>query len=426
MKRFSIALFLIVVQPYLYAGTGLLFKVSSSGLNISVTSTRMNHEYPAAGIKINTPGYSLAHIGVDCILANNGYCLFAVNDRTPTTLAINGPTNGTLVLSLCLNGKGAISCQTYHVSLKATRAQWIIVSDTMTNQILTFPANSNGNIIPSYSLTSDGVGITTPYGLYLDTATNSLWVSNYSNGTTGNVSQFNLPAEGVNLPPLVTLSGPTTTLTGPTGAATDSAGNLYVADYSNNSIDVFPPGSDSSSAPSRVIESNPNTNLQNTYLANPGSIGVTPTGIIYVANSGNYSVFSSSLIAFTAGSNGNIDPSNLYQSFAPGAVPAGLWIDSAGHIWVTDFINNTIQEFQPDTNGTFLLLRTIAGGNTVLDQPYGIAVDLAGYIYVACCNAGQGKILVFAPEADGNASPIQTITSTSSSLQCPTGLTIQQ
>jgi sugar lactone lactonase YvrE len=58
-------------------------------------------------------------------------------------------------------------------------------------------------------------------------------------------------------------------------------------------------------------------------------------------------------------------------------------------------------------------LRTIAGSNTLIVQPEGIAVDSRGYLYVANLygggTSGNGNILVFAPNANGNIAPIATI-----------------
>jgi sugar lactone lactonase YvrE len=55
--------------------------------------------------------------------------------------------------------------------------------------------------------------------------------------------------------------------------------------------------------------------------------------------------------------------------------------------------------------------RTIAGSNTGMINPDGIAVDAAGRIYVADPFAAtSGAVLIFGPNADGNAAPIATIT----------------
>jgi hypothetical protein len=78
--------------------------------NLTITSNIPNHTYPNAGIKITTPGYTLA----GCTMNSNGYCLFSVSNTqaatiqaapstcqagtvqfTPTVSQVNNPTGGT-------------------------------------------------------------------------------------------------------------------------------------------------------------------------------------------------------------------------------------------------------------------------------------------------------------------------------------------
>ncbi len=96
------------------AKSGLLFKIAESGAPASADiilclngkgalscqnyhvsaqslalSTVARHDYPAAGIKVLTPGFEVT----GCTpYYPNGYCLFAVNLQTPTTILLNGTT----------------------------------------------------------------------------------------------------------------------------------------------------------------------------------------------------------------------------------------------------------------------------------------------------------------------------------------------
>jgi hypothetical protein len=57
-------------------------------------------------------------------------------------------------------------------------------------------------------------------------------------------------------------------------------------------------------------------------------------------------------------------------------------VDSTGHIYVADYLNNRIQVF--DASGTFLLkFGTPGSGDGQFDLPTGVAVDSKGRIYVA-------------------------------------------
>ena len=114
---------LLMVCHNLFAENGLLFNVSATGtpaninltlclngkrafscqnynvsaLTLSIITTIRNHHYPFAGIKINTTGYTLANLGLDCAPSSSEYCLFAVSDTTPKNLVI--VTTGPLAIN---------------------------------------------------------------------------------------------------------------------------------------------------------------------------------------------------------------------------------------------------------------------------------------------------------------------------------------
>lgn len=62
---------------------------SVGNLNLSILSTIPNHNYNAAGIKVNTPGYTLT----GCTMINNGYCIFTVSNTSPASIAITNTNN---------------------------------------------------------------------------------------------------------------------------------------------------------------------------------------------------------------------------------------------------------------------------------------------------------------------------------------------
>ena len=75
-----------------------------TGLTLDILAT-VNHSYPAAGIKINTPGYNVAVDG-GCTPISNGYCLFAVNGTVDQVITLTGPIQ--TVVATAGNG-GSIS-----------------------------------------------------------------------------------------------------------------------------------------------------------------------------------------------------------------------------------------------------------------------------------------------------------------------------
>jgi glucose/arabinose dehydrogenase len=94
-----------------------------------------------------------------------------------------------------------------------------------------------------------------------------------------------------------------------------------------------------------------------------------------------------------------------YPSFGTGLEnPQGLAFDSAGYLFASEFLFNTIYKFASDgAQSTFA---------TGLNGPYGLAFDSAGYLYEA--DSVSGVIYKFAP--DGTQSTFAT------GLNAPTGL----
>ncbi len=103
----------MMVCHLIFAGSGMLFNVSSTGTsadveitlclngkgalscqNYDVSSLSLNicavpkHSYPNAGIKVNTPDFKIGNLGMDCVPAGNGYCLFPVSNTTCRSISI--------------------------------------------------------------------------------------------------------------------------------------------------------------------------------------------------------------------------------------------------------------------------------------------------------------------------------------------------
>ena len=118
-----------------FAATGLFFEVTTSDSNLTIRTTIPNHTYPAAGIRVNTTGYSLAASDSGCTPAGNGLCLFTVSDTAPATIKLSGP-EGDVSVTICLNGQGPLSCQNYTAHL---------IPFTSTSYIFITPDAHNGD-----------------------------------------------------------------------------------------------------------------------------------------------------------------------------------------------------------------------------------------------------------------------------------------
>lgn len=144
MKRILIIIYstlLFIYGQFAFATTSPLFdvKLAQPGLTTTINgvlflinTTIPGKTYQFAGITIKTSGYEVApDHGTRCSMAPNGYCLFSVSDTSPALLLVSIPfleninpnsrltpfPQVSILMTLCLNGKGAYSCEDHTVSL---------------------------------------------------------------------------------------------------------------------------------------------------------------------------------------------------------------------------------------------------------------------------------------------------------------------
>ena len=183
-------------------------------------------------------------------------------------------------------------------------------------------------------------------------------------------------------------------LSSPLGVAVDAAGNIYVADATNNRIQKWAPGATAGTtvAGGNGEGSNPN------QLFYPYGVAVDAAGNIYIGDTGNNRIqkWSPGAAVGTTVAGGNGEGPNPNQLAYPDAVA----LDGDGNIYIADTENHRIQKWAPSAAaGT-----TVAGGNELgsnpnqLNSPVGVAVDRFGNIYVA--DSQNSRIQKWAPGAD--------------------------
>ena len=132
----------------------------------------------------------------------------------------------------------------------------------------------------------------------------------------------------------------------PSGVAVDSAGNLYLADSSNNRIRKISNGVMTTVAGNGTQgfsgDGGPASSGQ---LNNPMGVAVGPGGSIYIADTNNNRIrkVSNGMITTVAGggvSLGDNGPATGAQLYGPGAVA----VDSAGNLYIADTYNNRIRK----------------------------------------------------------------------------------
>jgi uncharacterized protein (TIGR03437 family) len=186
-------------------------------------------------------------------------------------------------------------------------------------------------------------------------------------------------------------------LSGPNGLTIDGFGNVVVSDTGNSRVrKVMPSGNIAAFAGTNVQGDSGNlSNALTAQFTAPTGLCTGPTGIVYIADTGNHmlrKVTVDGTISAVAGiGNQGYTGDGGSALNAQLNMPHGCAVDSLGDIFIADTGNNAIRMVTPDGN-----IATIAGnGNpgfsgdggpasqALLQTPYAVAVDAQGNVYVA-------------------------------------------
>jgi sugar lactone lactonase YvrE len=157
------------------------------------------------------------------------------------------------------------------------------------------------------------------------------------------------------------------------GISISSDDILYIADTGNNRIVVVQL---SSNIIQRIIGSGPGTSSNQFY--NPNDVFVTDT-VIYVMDTNNYRV--------QEWSRNGTNPTTV-----PGAqslsISFYLFLDKDNYLYVSDYVNNIVIRFAPNSSISATVAGTGASGtaSNQLNSPCGIFVDDNKTLYIADAN----------------------------------------
>lgn len=272
----------------------------------------------------------------------------------------------------------------------------LYVTNSTQNAISIYPPNPSSATQPINQIGGSNTQLNGPQYDAFD-ASKRLYVSNYNAGTTvGSITIYASQATG-NVLPVAAITGGATTIGSARGIALDSNGNIFLANVSGppqftSSILIFPPGSNGDVQPATISGTL-------TGLNGPVGVAVDKTNRVYVANAGNGTIG-----VFASGVSGNVAPViTIGGPMTTLQTPTGLSLDPAGNVYVTDVATSRILIFSASVinskNGNVPPMTTIGGSLTGLSSPTDVKVDANNRIYV--CN-GNGKILVFPAGLTGN------------------------
>jgi serine/threonine-protein kinase len=242
-----------------------------------------------------------------------------------------------------------------------------------------------GSVIPG-SANGNGTyaSFNQPSGVAVDVAGN-VYVADDGNHLIREISASGLVTTlaGSGLPGSADGTGNLASFNFPQGIAVDASGNVYVADYGNNTIrEITQAGVVTTIAGSTTAGSADGSGT-NSSFNQPTGVAVDASGNVFVADYGNNLVR-------------KITPAGLVTTIAGGGIAhgsgtaitfngtTGLAVDASDNIYVTDYGNDLIQKISPA--GMVTTLGSGTGGSTkgnLLVGPYGVAVDATGIVYVA-------------------------------------------
>ena len=292
----------------------------------------------------------------------------------------------------------------------------VYVADTLNSTIrMITPAGVVTTLAgtPGNSSHADGTGslaaFARPSGVAVDGSGN-VYVADYQNDdirmiAPGGIVSTLAGATGIS--GSVDADGITAEFDAPQALAVDGSGNIYVADTGNDTIREVTPVTVggvttwhvTTIAGSAGSKGSTDGTGSSARFNGPKGVAVDGAGNVYVADSGNSTIreitpptvggvttWTVTTLAGLANQLGQVDATGGAARFY---YPCGIALDGAGNIYVADTDNDAIRMIAPGGVVTSLAggfeagYVDATGGNARFFDPYGIAADGAGNIFVA-------------------------------------------
>ena len=254
--------------------------------------------------------------------------------------------------------------------------------------------------------TGGGAQFFDPFGVAADGAGN-LYVADTFNNTVRKISASGIVATLAGAPGVSGSAdgkGTAGRFSNPYGIAVDSAGNAYVADTNNDTVRRITPGgvvttfAGAAGIPGSADGAGPSARFNQ-----PFGIAVDSSGTVYVADSGNSTIRKitpDGTVTTLAGQAGVYGSADGVGAAARLSRPLGVAVDGAGFVYVADTGNCTIRKVTPA--GTVSTLAGLAGvpgdsdgigSSARFDGANGVAADALGDVYVADSSNGTVRMI---------------------------------
>jgi len=303
-----------------------------------------------------------------------------------------GGDNGAATNALLRNASGLALDSLGNLYIADTANHRIRRVDAATGFITTFAGNGTATFAGD-GLVATSASIRSPLKVMVDGSDN-LYIADTANNRIRRVdavTKIITTVAGNGTPGFTGDGGLATaaTLRSPSDMTLDSAGNLYIADTTNNRV--------------RRVEAT--TGIISTFvsgLSAPGSITFTGNMLI-VGNTNAFKVKRMDLVVSCCTDIGNgffaFSGENVAGFDAGLRFPNNLAFDAAGNLYVADSTNNRVRRIAQGTG----IITTVAGNSVAgstgdgalatlasLNNPMAVAVDVAGNLYIA--DQGNARI----------------------------------
>lgn len=277
----------------------------------------------------------------------------------------------------------------------------VIISDTNNSCLRQVDIMNNISTLPMTA----GPGLNLPDGVasYYDTAQNRLFLyiadqDNHRIRRLDMVTNMIVTVAGRGSAGFSGDGGPATAaeLNGPSGVAVDASGNIFVADTDNHRIRKFTVGGTISTV---AGTGETGYNAEGTAIVkrvwSPEGVATDTAGNVYVADTNNHRIRKFTVggdISTVAGMGiAGLSGDGGAATLAAINAPQGVWVDASGNIFIADTGNHRIRKITAATN----IIDTVAGTTSghsgdggaataaKLSGPQAVAVDGAGNIYIA-------------------------------------------
>lgn len=276
------------------------------------------------------------------------------------------------------------------------------------SQIFVFPASASGNVTPTVEISATtGCNLGFTPGVAVDASGKAFALNNGDAVEEFQIQRFTPPKVRF----VAQISGNDTGLAQSVNDAVDASGKLYVTNFA--SITVYAPGAHDDAAPISTI-SGSNTGLTPpTGGQGPLGIALDKKGAIYTT--ARFFGPTGGVLVFAPGSNGNVAPAAAISgSSTLLSNPFGIAVDANGNIYVANDSTSGITVYAPGSTGNVAPIRQINGPQTELGDVRALAVDASGKIYAGSVFGGTfWHISVFPPGANGDVAPTAIISTPS-------------